>query len=115
MAKKKAETAGKPTPVARAENAVAGAAGVVADALTTAAEGVREHVVQPAAEAVGLVKSKKPAPAKGKSAAGKLMSQKVTAAPAKAGQTKGPGAARKSPAAADDLRKKMTRPPRRGR
>lgn len=119
MAKKKAETTGRPTPVARAKRAVAGAAGAVADALTAAAGAVGEHVVQPPAQALGLVKPKKaatkPAPAKGKSAAGKVMSKKVMSAPAAAGQSKGPGAARKSPAAAAGLRKKMTQPPRRGR
>ena len=109
MAKKTtAKEPGEPTPAARAKKAVAGAAGAVADALTTATEAVRERVVRPVAEAVGLSK-----PKKGKTTAGKMMSKKVAATPAKDGKTKGPAAKSPRAAAATDLRKNASRPARR--
>ncbi|MBX9579235.1 MAG: hypothetical protein K2X87_02915 [Gemmataceae bacterium] len=98
-------------PVARAGKAVASAAGTVAEAVVTAAQAAQQHVVRPVAEAVGLAKKPKSAATpKGKTAAGKVMSKKVAAVPAKAGKTRGPAA--KKPAAGE-LRKKMPQPARR--
>ena len=77
--------------LAKARSAIVSAAGVVADAVGDAAEAAQDRVLTPVAEAVGLVKKKParkkapakptPPPARGKTAAGKLMSKNVPAAP----------------------------------
>ncbi len=87
--------AAEKSTLAKARSAIASAAGVVADAVGDAAEAAQEHVLTPVAEAVGLVKKKParkkaparpvamptPLPVRDKTAAGKLMSKNLSAAP----------------------------------
>ena len=106
MAKKPAKKSpmkAEESTFAKAKGAVVHAAEKVAVVVTHAAESIKDHVVTPVAQAVGLVKKKKPRYIRKKkekkepkppkattpfkpTAAGKIMSKNVKAAPMKAKQ-----------------------------